>query len=58
MKEQPLVVIRIVLKVAPFGVFGLIDVTVSKFFCAASLIPLGKLIVTTYAAYSIFFTLD
>jgi proton glutamate symport protein len=42
-----------VLKVAPFGVFGLIGVTISKF-GAASLIPLGKLIVTAYGAYLLF----
>ncbi|MDD1515329.1 cation:dicarboxylate symporter family transporter [Priestia megaterium] len=46
--------VKYVLKVAPFGVFGLIGVTISKF-GAASLIPLGKLIITTYAAYLIFF---
>ncbi|WP_425204156.1 cation:dicarboxylate symporter family transporter, partial [Priestia megaterium] len=46
--------VKYVLKVAPFGVFGLIGVTISKF-GAASLIPLGKLIITTYAAYVIFF---
>ncbi|WP_307194925.1 cation:dicarboxylate symporter family transporter [Neobacillus niacini] len=42
-----------VLKVAPFGVFGLIGVTISKF-GAASLIPLGKLIITAYGAYLLF----
>ncbi|MEW9674025.1 cation:dicarboxylase symporter family transporter [Ammoniphilus sp. 3BR4] len=42
-----------VLKVAPFGVFGLIGVTISKF-GAASLIPLGKLIITAYGAYLVF----
>ncbi|MFP5105835.1 cation:dicarboxylate symporter family transporter [Neobacillus sp. C211] len=42
-----------VLKVAPFGVFGLIGVTISKF-GASSLIPLGKLIVTAYGAYLLF----
>jgi proton glutamate symport protein len=47
-------VVQMVLRVAPFGVFGLIGVTVSKF-GVASLIPLGKLIVTAYGAYLVFF---
>ena len=46
--------VTFVLKVAPFGVFGLIGVTISKF-GVASLIPLGKLIVTAYGAYLVFF---
>lgn len=45
--------VGMILKIAPFGVFGLIGVTVSKF-GAAALIPLGKLILTTYAAYMVF----
>lgn len=44
-----------IMRTAPFGVFALIGVTVSKF-GLASLIPLGKLIVTTYGAM-IFFVL-
>ncbi|HEU4963496.1 MAG TPA: cation:dicarboxylase symporter family transporter [Bacilli bacterium] len=44
-----------IMKVAPFGVFALIGVTVSKF-GVASLLPLGKLIVLVYAAM-IFFVL-
>jgi proton glutamate symport protein len=49
-------VVQIVLRVAPFGVFGLIGVTVSKFGITA-LIPLAKLIITSYAAYLVFFLL-
>lgn len=44
-----------IMKVAPFGVFALIGVTVSKF-GVKSLIPLGKLAITTYGAM-IFFVL-
>ncbi len=44
-----------IMKVAPFGVFALIGVTVSKF-GLTSLIPLGKLVITTYGAM-IFFVL-
>ncbi|GAA0075691.1 glutamate/aspartate:proton symporter GltP [Clostridium sp. CTA-5] len=44
-----------IMKLAPLGVFGLIGVTVSKF-GLASLIPLGKLIITVYGAM-IFFVL-
>lgn len=51
--EAMVYMVRMILKVAPFGVFGLIGVTVSKF-GAAALIPLGKLILTTYAAYLVF----
>jgi len=41
------------MKVAPLGVFGLIGVTVSKF-GLASLIPLGKLVITVYGAMIFF----
>lgn len=41
-----------IMKVAPFGVFALIGVTVSKF-GVKSLIPLGKLAITTYGNYDI-----
>lgn len=44
-----------VMKFAPFGVFALIGVTVSKF-GLASLIPLGKLVIVVYGAM-IFFVL-
>lgn len=44
-----------IMKTAPFGVFALIGVTVSKF-GLKSLIPLGKLAITTYGAM-IFFVL-
>ena len=46
------------MKLAPLGVFGLIGVTVSKF-GLASLIPLGKLIITVYGAmfFFVFFVL-
>ncbi|WP_252232778.1 cation:dicarboxylase symporter family transporter [Clostridium sp. ZBS15] len=44
-----------IMKLAPLGVFGLIGVTVSKF-GLASLIPLGKLVITVYGAM-IFFVL-
>lgn len=44
-----------VMKVAPIGVFSLIGITVSKF-GVKSLIPLGKLAITTYGAM-IFFVL-
>lgn len=46
-------VVGLVMKVAPFGVFGLIGVTVSKF-GISSLIPLGKLILVTYGAMFFF----
>ncbi|PGY06301.1 cation:dicarboxylate symporter family transporter [Bacillus sp. AFS031507] len=46
-------VVGLVMKVAPFGVFGLIGVTVSKF-GLSSLIPLGKLILVTYGAMFFF----
>ena len=42
-----------IMKVAPFGVFALIGVTVSKF-GVKSLIPLGKLVLTTYGAMFFF----
>ena len=42
-----------IMKTAPFGVFALIGVTVSKF-GLSSLIPLGKLIVTTYGSMILF----
>lgn len=48
-------VTNLVMKFAPFGVFGLIGVTVSKF-GLSSLIPLGKLAILVYAAM-IFFVL-
>lgn len=44
-----------IMKLAPFGVFGLIGVTVSKF-GLISLLPLGKLVITVYCAM-IFFVL-
>lgn len=42
-----------IMKFAPFGVFALIGVTVSKF-GVASLIPLGKLVVVVYGAMFFF----
>ncbi|WPC43641.1 cation:dicarboxylate symporter family transporter [Clostridium sp. JS66] len=42
-----------IMKTAPFGVFALIGVTVSKF-GVKSLIPLGKLAITTYGAMFFF----
>ncbi|SFD41661.1 proton glutamate symport protein [Clostridium uliginosum] len=42
-----------IMKLAPLGVFGLIGVTVSKF-GLASLIPLGKLVITVYGAMILF----
>ena len=42
-----------IMKLAQLGVFGLIGVTVSKF-GLASLIPLGKLIITVYGAMILF----
>lgn len=42
-----------IMKVAPFGVFALIGVTVSKF-GLKSLIPLGKLVITTYGSMIFF----
>lgn len=44
-----------IMKFAPFGVFALIGITVSKF-GVESLIPLGKLVITVYGAM-IFFVL-
>ncbi|WML43899.1 cation:dicarboxylate symporter family transporter [Neobacillus sp. PS3-40] len=44
-----------IMKLAPFGVFALIGVTVSQF-GLASLVPLGKLVITVYGAM-IFFIL-
>ena len=46
-------VTNVVMKFAPFGVFALIGVTVSKF-GIASLIPLGKLAILVYAAMIFF----
>lgn len=46
-------VVSLVMRVAPFGVFGLIGVTVSKF-GLNSLVPLGKLILVTYGAMFFF----
>ncbi|MDU2064256.1 MAG: cation:dicarboxylase symporter family transporter [Sporomusaceae bacterium] len=43
----------LVMKFAPFGVFALIGVTVSKF-GLQSLIPLGKLVLTVYGAMALF----
>ncbi|MDR7002590.1 cation:dicarboxylate symporter family transporter [Neobacillus niacini] len=42
-----------IMKIAPFGVFALIGVTVSKF-GLESLIPLGKLVITVYGAMAFF----
>lgn len=42
-----------IMRFAPFGVFALIGVTVSKF-GVSSLIPLGKLMVTVYGAMAFF----
>lgn len=42
-----------IMKFAPFGVFALIGVTVSKF-GLASLIPLGKLVLTVYGTMAFF----
>ncbi|WP_071460772.1 cation:dicarboxylate symporter family transporter [Bacillus massilinigeriensis] len=42
-----------IMKFAPFGVFALIGVTVSKF-GIASLIPLGKLVITVYLTMAFF----
>ncbi|WP_144555143.1 cation:dicarboxylate symporter family transporter [Bacillus sp. X1(2014)] len=42
-----------IMKIAPFGVFALIGVTVSKF-GLESLIPLGKLVMTVYGAMIFF----
>lgn len=42
-----------IMKIAPFGVFALIGVTVSKF-GLESLIPLGKLVITVYGAMIFF----
>ncbi|KOF58014.1 MULTISPECIES: cation:dicarboxylate symporter family transporter [Clostridium] len=42
-----------IMKVAPIGVFGLIGLTISKF-GVKSLVPLGKLVLTTYGAMFIF----
>ena len=46
-------VTNFIMKFAPFGVFGLIGVTVSKF-GLASLVPLGKLMILVYAAMAFF----
>lgn len=46
-------VTNLVMKFAPFGVFGLMAVTVSKF-GLESLIPLGKLVITVYGAMIFF----
>ncbi|HHY72129.1 MAG TPA: cation:dicarboxylase symporter family transporter [Bacillus bacterium] len=46
-------VTNLIMKFAPFGVFGLIGVTVSKF-GLASLVPLGKLMLLVYAAMIFF----
>ncbi|KKI89917.1 glutamate:protein symporter [Bacillus sp. SA1-12] len=42
-----------IMKFAPFGVFALIGVTISKF-GLASLIPLGKLVITVYLTMAFF----
>lgn len=42
-----------IMKVAPFGVFALMGVSVSKF-GVKSLVPLGKLAITTYGAMAFF----
>ena len=44
---------NLIMKLAPFGVFALIGVTVSKF-GLASLIPLGKLVLTVYGTMLFF----
>ncbi|MGE5703791.1 MAG: cation:dicarboxylate symporter family transporter, partial [Clostridia bacterium] len=46
-------VTNLIMKFAPFGVFALIGVTVSKF-GLSSLIPLGKLVILVYAAMLFF----
>ncbi len=46
-------VTNFVMKFAPFGVFGLIGVTVSKF-GLASLVPLGKLMILVYLTMAFF----
>ncbi|GAA3325304.1 hypothetical protein GCM10020331_056630 [Ectobacillus funiculus] len=46
-------VTNVVMKFAPFGVFALIGVNVAKF-GAASLIPLGKLVLAVYVTMIIF----
>ncbi|MBO1002794.1 cation:dicarboxylate symporter family transporter [Pseudogracilibacillus auburnensis] len=46
-------VTNLIMRFAPFGVFGLIGVTVSKF-GLESLIPLGKLMILVYAAMVFF----
>lgn len=46
-------VTNVVMKFAPFGVFGLMGVTVSKF-GLESLIPLGKLVILVYGAMIFF----
>lgn len=46
-------VTNFVMKFAPFGVFGLIGVTVSKF-GLASLVPLGKLMILVYITMAFF----
>ncbi|MEK5100151.1 cation:dicarboxylate symporter family transporter [Bacillus sp. FSL W8-0848] len=46
-------VVNLVMKFAPFGVFALIGVTVSKF-GFGSLVSLGKLVILVYAALAVF----
>lgn len=46
-------VTNLIMKFAPFGVFGLIGVTVSKF-GLASLVPLGKLMILVYITMAFF----
>lgn len=55
MSEAMFYVTNQIMKVAPFGVFALIGVTVSKF-GLSSLIPLGKLVLVVYGSM-IFFVL-
>ncbi|AFC28443.1 GltT3 [Paenibacillus mucilaginosus 3016] len=46
-------VTNLIMRFAPIGVFGLIGITVSKF-GVASLLPLGKLVISVYAAMFLF----
>ncbi|WP_003541966.1 cation:dicarboxylate symporter family transporter [Desulfotomaculum nigrificans] len=46
-------VTNMVMRFAPFGVFALIGATVSKF-GVASLVPLGKLVITVYVTMALF----
>ncbi|QTD40045.1 cation:dicarboxylate symporter family transporter [Sporosarcina sp. Te-1] len=46
-------VTNLIMKFAPFGVFALIGVTISKF-GLSSLLPLGKLLILVYAAMAFF----